>query len=979
MAPDAPKGHSFNISTVAKVRQSIAELLGTVPGELAQGLGHVIVTTAAAAPGDSYSARYVTVLQSLAANDPFRAMLAERRAVLQRAIERIGDVGDGAIARHRNRQCWTMILRDVSAPGSWRTQSFDFHGFSGHESFATRELAVEHAAKSGFTERDDRALDRLQDTETFQRGLYASDLVRQHNIGELTLEELHRRLAVFDETSAALRSISNAAAAAFWAPGSDTVYMLADRIQEGTEQAVYLHEIMHKRGRSTLGAYGWNRLTQAVKAWQHAPGASVERLIHFVAHARAAKAVGTANTVLYEEELFAYAVEEAVRRGVKPSAQAAEGGAQAWLAQVEATLRAVIEQISGAAPAALSAQQMVDLSYALAQLENPARAPLIMESLGPQLQQIQQFVARGAHPLWYSPLLEHVASLTERSQTPADWMRWLSGLKRRGVSPHEIEWSGLTEWLEIQKGKVAKHAVLDYLQANGVQVQEVVKGEAGVTAERDRITVELTALGYAWRQIDGGSGIQLIRRSDRRYFDYDAGLDGFVNADDEEDVLEDEGATELGRQLDVLIGHGGDYTDDEVPGATKYERYTLPGGESYREVLLTLPQRLGEPMSYADWLAKYYPERGKRPSEEFLRETFAAAHKEGGNRRVVAESYKSSHWSEPNILAHIRLSDRTDADGKKVLFVDEIQSDWAQDGRRMGFVKDKAAAIAAVAVFERDVVPAAGGWNALSTEQAAQYQRLVDAKNSAVPSAPFVEKTDAWLNLALKRVIKMAADGGYDRVAFVSGQQSADRYNLSKQVVAIEWNDYGAGKLVTLTPKNRSYVELKVKPGGVISEARGPGAGEFDRKPLEDVVGKETAAKIMVERSGDLRGLDLKVGGHGMLAFYDEVLPRIARNVVRKLGGAGMRRVRLPNMQASASQNDGAGSLGRSGALREVASMPCEAAQLGFDINEAMRVSAAHGMPLFSLAQVAARLPSWPDADESEAQVQSEAARAEAG
>ena len=47
--------------------------------------------------------------------------------------------------------------------------------------------------------------------------------------------------------------------------------------------------------------------------------------------------------------------------------------------------------------------------------------------------------------------------------------------------------------------------------------------------------------------------------------------------------------------------------------------------------------------------------------------------------------------------------------------------------------------------------------------------------------APFVTSTDKWLSLALKRIITMAAQEGYDKVAFVNGEQSAERY-LSKQV-----------------------------------------------------------------------------------------------------------------------------------------------------------------------------------------------------
>ena len=38
-------------------------------------------------------------------------------------------------------------------------------------------------------------------------------------------------------------------------------------------------------------------------------------------------------------------------------------------------------------------------------------------------------------------------------------------------------------------------------------------------------------------------------------------------------------------------------------------------------------------------------------------------------RAEAKKSYKSSHWDQSNVLAHIRLNDRTDADGKLLPFV----------------------------------------------------------------------------------------------------------------------------------------------------------------------------------------------------------------------------------------------------------------------------------------------------------------------
>ena len=43
------------------------------------------------------------------------------------------------------------------------------------------------------------------------------------------------------------------------------------------------------------------------------------------------------------------------------------------------------------------------------------------------------------------------------------------------------------------------------------------------------------------------------------------------------------------------------------------------------------------------------------------------------------KGYFSSHWDEPNVLAHVRWNERTDTKGNRVLFVEEVQSDVGQD------------------------------------------------------------------------------------------------------------------------------------------------------------------------------------------------------------------------------------------------------------------------------------------------------------
>lgn len=72
---------------------------------------------------------------------------------------------------------------------------------------------------------------------------------------------------------------------------------------------------------------------------------------------------------------------------------------------------------------------------------------------------------------------------------------------------------------------------------------------------------------------------------------------------------------------------------------------TLEGGSNYREMLLTLPT-------------------------------------------VKGQFSVSSHFPEDKIVTFVRLKDRETADGKKVLFIEELQSDWHQQGKKRGYKRD---------------------------------------------------------------------------------------------------------------------------------------------------------------------------------------------------------------------------------------------------------------------------------------------------
>src|SRR4029077_15398049 len=57
---------------------------------------------------------------------------------------------------------------------------------------------------------------------------------------------------------------------------------------------------------------------------------------------------------------------------------------------------------------------------------------------------------------------------------------------------------------------------------------------------------------------------------------------------------------------------------------------------------------------------------------------------------------------------------------------------------------------------------------------------------NAPPDMPF--KGNAWAKLGIRQLIKHAVEGGYDSIGWTTGEQQADRYDLSKHLDTVKWN-----------------------------------------------------------------------------------------------------------------------------------------------------------------------------------------------
>jgi hypothetical protein len=156
--------------------------------------------------------------------------------------------------------------------------------------------------------------------------------------------------------------------------------------------------------------------------------------------------------------------------------------------------------------------------------------------------------------------------------------------------------------------------------------------------------------------------------------------------------------------------------------------------------------------------------------------------------------YETNHYEEANILASIRHTDRVADDGSKVFFVEEIQSDWGQQGRDRGFKKSeeemkaisskRKQAQALVDKYEKQVKETGKdlvGKELDEANEASNYlqetQNFIVANDRKIPKAPFVTDTNKWTALTIKRLMAKAEDEGYDSIAFSAGIFHANRWN----------------------------------------------------------------------------------------------------------------------------------------------------------------------------------------------------------
>ena len=423
---------------------------------------------------------------------------------------------------------------------------------------------------------------------------------------------------------------------------------------------------------------------------------------------------------------------------------------------------------------------------------------------------------------------------------------WIAGNSAKfDVKKDEIYWSGINDWLGMQTGKVSKADVLNYLDQNGVQVEDVMLGKE----KRYSFDREIAKINSSNELKEAG----IIAR-------YDPIDEDITFNDGEDDLTIEDFPSDLRRDIKPLYNDFIDAIKKDRPLETKHGEGSLviPGGRDYKELVVTIP------------------------TTEKFNESDSTHFGDVGKGKQIA-------W--------LRMNTRTDANGKESLFLEEVQSQRGQQGRTKGFTE--AGSVFSVETDANNnwfVVDNLGhtitmyGTEEMAKETADNWTKnglpsyLYSRTRDGVPAAPFVtdsnnKATNAYISLLLKKAISHAIDNGMDSVSWTTGDQQADRYELSKQLdkLTIKRDAYG------------TYDIDGVKDGELIV-----GKVNVEEEELAGIVGKDIAEKAIAGQTV-FKGAGLQVGGAWTQAMYGDenglnaqgkpsMIMQAAMEIARKMG-----------------------------------------------------------------------------------------------
>ena len=282
-------------------------------------------------------------------------------------------------------------------------------------------------------------------------------------------------------------------------------------------------------------------------------------------------------------------------------------------------------------------------------------------------------------------------------------------------------------------------------------------------------------------------------------------------------------------------------------GGTRFKNFTEPGGTDYTELVLTINQQ----------------GKSNLPVEM---QTTVGTDILGTTKTNMKYTSPQVHFGQKNEIAHVRFKTR-DVKGQKILSVEELQSDIVNQMQAGDFVF---------------VTPK-------------RTNQDFDIKEDTLKDFPFKNN---WHELVTRRLVRYAADNGFDAIAFPKGIVTLRRYGMTDSVSGISVtrakdraetaiNEYDSVQVVM----NKEDAEIYESIDGLKKYVSDEFANEIDKYiktgtipdsklfrtettsfPEMDVVTFKPKEKIEV----------VPKDNQGRIEFYDKVIPSYLKKYAKK-------------------------------------------------------------------------------------------------
>jgi hypothetical protein len=246
----------------------------------------------------------------------------------------------------------------------------------------------------------------------------------------------------------------------------------------------------------------------------------------------------------------------------------------------------------------------------------------------------------------------------------------------------------------------------------------------------------------------------------------------------------------------------------------------------------------------------------------------------------------SPHFGTPGEFAHVRFKTRMQTNGK-ILAVEEMQSDLVQRSKQFNqdaISNQRAALLSAESTKQQE----ANVFKNLSEDDIQQMLKD-NPPNMLIKDFPF---KNTWYELVTKRLIRYAADNGFDAISIPKGSVIQDRYSLTKRI-----DDFQIG---SFDPVRREVGLEAWDQNGVLQISELYSFERVEREFGEDVLdriikkGKSMQridenlegefAESSFDRGDNIVELPktIEIGGEGKNQLYNKTIPAFLKKYGKK-------------------------------------------------------------------------------------------------